>query len=1221
MSKKLWGVFSYCLLAVTCAYGAIGESYSNLTHASPWWRLDKQTSTIADGGYVLARELRDLDNRSSDDLAALVAAESTFTDPKADLQTYSGTFVNSGVVVEETGERLVTIRHTMLRVSSPTNSATLAAQAYLQMDKNEILDVFSLVTGEKDTRALQWKNINPAQRTTLLAIADSALVSQFGAGYLYVDREFVKQADGTATFSILLQKAAWDAWSGEDIDSWTFLRYSNRGRDRAGLQKTWTGIAIDDATNALNSLTLSTAFITSGYAQTDAYFVDNKDESCNVVQVQVQTDVLAARSFANGIFSDKDSVLTRNVATGLTSGVSVTNGDIVTVNSVLNESGLWDNTLSTNDAKMVTRTTSAVAGPLQTSSSTSVMNDTNEVAASESGSDIVTISNTKNEHGLWDTTIDGKDGVAASGTATDGSVLVGTSVAIGRNQAAAPTMGAGSAGVIHGVTASLNEFGLWDTKESTSTAAAAAGAASAYGGPLTAESLTVKANQTNVPALSAGSAGTINSASYSINQFGLYDTRESVRTASAASTSVTGGGPLSGVSIAIKRNQTNAPTLGAGSAGTINDASASINEFGLYDTRESVRTATAASASVTGGGPLVSVAIGIKRNQTNAPALGAGSAGTINDASASINEFGLYDTRESVRTATAASGTGITYGGPIVSEGLTVKRNQTNAPSVSAGTAGTINSASYSINEFGLYDTRESTRTAAAADGNSITYGGPIVSEALTVKRNQTNTPSVTAGSAGTINSASYSINDFGLYDTRESVRTATAASASITGGGPLVGVAIDIKRNQTNAPTLGAGSAGTINDVSASINEFGLYDTRESVRTSTAAAGGTSTYGGPLVAETLVAKRNQTSQPTPAAGSAGTINSVSYSLNEFGRYDTREAVRTATAVAGAQITYGGPVVTEAITVKRNQTAVPSVSAGSAGTINSAAYGINEFGRYDTRESTRTAVAVAGAQITYGGPIIAETLTVKRNQTAVPSVSAGSAGTINSAAYSINEFGRYDTRESSRTATASSNTVTYGSVFESSVETAYRNLTAPISPSAGSAGTVTRASGNVNQFGVYDGRSITSTSKTASVSSFTSVDDEYGTTAQVQEYNAATIPNAADTATTEQSISGRLNRFGKYDYTKTTRTAVLPTGYSYTLYGQYYWNYTYFEGNVISSVRRVRGWLYTITFHNNAVDAATAIASGYKGSSVARMAVRVWRATKVTKGTDINAGW
>ena len=1031
-----------CLLIAASSRADVNRSFASIALAEPWWEMGKTEANITPGDYLVVRELPNMDALAVDSFDLLLRAETSFTNPKVDQQAYTGTFVNVSVELLAQQDRGVTVRQTLAKVSSPTNAASLDALPDQQMDKNEILDVFSLVTGEKDTRALQWKNIHPDQRATLFAIADSNLVSQFATGYLYADREFKKEDNGTATFSILFYKAAWDAWSGEDIDSWTFLRYGNRGRDRATLLKTWTGIAIDDADDALNAVSTNTNFITSGYAVTDAYYTDNKDESVNVIQAQTQTgltDMASSTQYKN--FDVETSKTDENMASAITHGTNFTDGEIVTTRNVVNEDGLNNHTYITNTATEVTgAVTVGVSGPLTTVASSTDINQTS-TTTSGGGGDINTYRNTENEHGRWDVIVEERTGVAGTGTATAGGPLAGISIDVKRNQAAAPTLGSAGTGANHSVSASLNEFGKWDTREQTT-------------------------------------------------------------------------------------------------------------------------------------------------------------------------------------TATAKTGGTSTFGGPIVGETLIAKRNQAAAPSPTAGAAGTINSASYSINEFGLYDTRESVRTSTAAVGAASTSGGPLGSDALTVKRNQNAVPSLGAGSAGTINNSSYSVNEFGRYDTRENVRTATAAAgAASTSGGPLSSSALTVKRNQSSVPALGAGSAGTINNSSYSINEFGRYDLREDVRTSTAVASASSTSGGPLVSSALTVKRNQTAVPSLGAGSAGTINDSSFSVNEFGRYDSRENVRTASAAAGAQITYGGPVVTEALTIKRNQTNVPSVSAGSAGTINSASYGINEFGLYDTRESTRAAVAIAGSVTTFGGPLVSETLTIKRNQSSVPSLSAGSAGTINSASYSINEFGRYDTRESARTSTADSTTVTYGGVFESSVETSYRNAAAPVSPAVGAAGVITRASTSVNDFGRYNGKSIASTSVTNSVSSFTSVDDEYGTTAQEQEYNAASMASASDTTNTEQSVSGRLNRFGKYDYTKTTRTAVLPTTYNYTLYGQYYWNYVYSGGTVNSATRRVRGWLYTITFHNNAVDAATAIAAGYKGSSVARMAVRVWRATKVTKGTDIDAGW
>ena len=347
-SKLLVTVCS-CLLIAASSRADVNRSFASIALAEPWWEMGKTEANITPGDYLVVRELPNMDALAVDSFDLLLRAETSFTNPKVDQQTYTGTFVNVSVELLAQQDRGVTVRQTLAKVSSPTNAATLDALPDQQMDKNEILDVFSLVTGEKDTRALQWKNIHPDQRATLFAIADSNLVSQFATGYLYADREFKKEDNGTATFSILFYKAAWDAWSGEDIDSWTFLRYGNRGRDRATLLKTWTGIAIDDADDALNAVSTNTNFITSGYAVTDAYYTDNKDESVNVIQAQTQTgltDMASSKSIT--AFGVETSKTDENMTSAIVAETNHTAGLVVITRNIVNADGFNDHTYFTN---------------------------------------------------------------------------------------------------------------------------------------------------------------------------------------------------------------------------------------------------------------------------------------------------------------------------------------------------------------------------------------------------------------------------------------------------------------------------------------------------------------------------------------------------------------------------------------------------------------------------------------------------------------------------------------------------------------------------------------------------------------------------------------------------------------------------------------------------------------------------------------------------------
>jgi len=578
-------------MLVTIAHGEVLSVYTNLAAADYRWKLDTDKSTIADDGRTLTRVLDDMDPLKADDFVALLIAESTFTNPRADKQAYTGTYVNSSVDARGTATRAVSITHTLMLVSAPTNSATLAALASLQLDKNEILDVFSLVTGEKDTRALQWKHINPSQSATLLAISDEALVSQFASGYLYVDRVFKEEEDGTASFSILFQKAAWDAWSGENIASWTFLAYSNRGRDRASLQKTWTGIAIADAQTAVDAVTTNTNFVTSGYAVTDAYFTDNEDESVNVVQAQTQTDLLDMATMKRiTAFAVETSKTDENMASAIADESSQTAGLIVTTRNVVNKDGLNNHTYATNSATADAEVGKTfVVTPFETNTTLSAVNEVTretEVITFVAGS-ISSTSSTEDEHGRFDNVLTKRNAIKDVASGTDAAVNkfeTSETVKVTHDDTAEST-GAQSDGTIVDVSNTLDAFGEYSTAKRTRTATkdVAAGTDTTYTKFVTAS--TVKVVHDDTAETGSQGDGTIVDVGNALDAFGEYSTRKRTSTAHAILyTNVVSASEFGGAT-RIRAHNANTMAKPDTISGTniASSVSGSMNPFGRYD--------------------------------------------------------------------------------------------------------------------------------------------------------------------------------------------------------------------------------------------------------------------------------------------------------------------------------------------------------------------------------------------------------------------------------------------------------------------------------------------------------------------------------------------------------------------------------------------------------------------------------------------------------------
>ena len=157
-----------------------------------------------------------------DDLVNGLKTTATVTNPTIMGEELTGTFAVSGVtgdIAEGDGAGLV--YQTLTQISNVANSTELAALPYIinPLD-NTILNLFGLNEGERDDIAVTFTNINPtsANRTVCMdTITDSQLVTIFAAipaaafGWSYLSRHWKDQEDNTAQFTVVLQKATWDA--------------------------------------------------------------------------------------------------------------------------------------------------------------------------------------------------------------------------------------------------------------------------------------------------------------------------------------------------------------------------------------------------------------------------------------------------------------------------------------------------------------------------------------------------------------------------------------------------------------------------------------------------------------------------------------------------------------------------------------------------------------------------------------------------------------------------------------------------------------------------------------------------------------------------------------------------------------------------------------------------------------------------------------------------
>ena len=264
-------------------------------------RLIKKDTDINSNGFQLERMWAYIDATVADTLSAAREADSPVINPKADGQTYTGTFVISNVTSQEAtsgaddnNQRYVNIIETLVRVASPADVTALATLEPIIEQGNEIITGFSWEDGEEDDLKYTYKNLNPASRDTMMGLSDSSLVTSIsGAGWTYIDREFTEEENNTGTFVIFFKKETWLNETGntpnQTIARTRTVGYGNYDpqNDKSGVDRTRRdrsdGIPIDDLEEVRDNQVADT-----GYAIRNIQAVDNKDGSGTIETNQVK---------------------------------------------------------------------------------------------------------------------------------------------------------------------------------------------------------------------------------------------------------------------------------------------------------------------------------------------------------------------------------------------------------------------------------------------------------------------------------------------------------------------------------------------------------------------------------------------------------------------------------------------------------------------------------------------------------------------------------------------------------------------------------------------------------------------------------------------------------------------------------------------------------------------------------------------------------------------
>lgn len=228
--------------------------------------------------------------------------------------------------------------------------------------KNEILEVFNLQTGEGDTKAWVFPDINPTAEDVCFAFSDAELVTNVsGAGWTYVDRDFREvPGQNVAEFVALFRKIVWQTWGHDSYAADITEHSQNAGtaNELEVIRKTWVNIRNADMTTAEGKCRTGTNVAAeSGYIIFAVHVSNNKTGSFDITQYQKKqinnVDENGAIQLAPHALHSGTATLVITVYKNFTSATlpaddSVTaGGDVISNIPKIQPDGFWQRTVIT----------------------------------------------------------------------------------------------------------------------------------------------------------------------------------------------------------------------------------------------------------------------------------------------------------------------------------------------------------------------------------------------------------------------------------------------------------------------------------------------------------------------------------------------------------------------------------------------------------------------------------------------------------------------------------------------------------------------------------------------------------------------------------------------------------------------------------------------------------------------------------------------------------
>ena len=626
--------------------------------------------------------------------------------------------------------------------------------------------------------------------------------------------------------------------------------------------------------------------------------------------------------------------------------------------------------------------------------------------------------------------------------------------------------------------------------------------------------------------------------------------------------------------------------------------------------------------------------------------------GVLTSKRAVDNQDGTTDITVNTSTSVAATPiTAQTIGKSAYTEKLfTETINSRTIPAVTAPTTGTTVDISLSTNQDGTFNIRRSDETKAEIEHCASVVVQKNTGIAVTQNKVSNTTdavPDISFAVQGSTKTLSKTINDDGTVDYVENVEAETdlfvnAATSHDLYRGDALAIVTEVVHSGTTAEiadtTAAYATEGVVAEVQNTKKQNGLFRTLLKVRTSIAnvIAAFTSSIDA-LSTTTKTIGLNTRAADVPAITlTSGHIKSLSKELNEDGTTNyvlVDEAVVDGTGFDGV----ASPLFTEEVATHTESTAITTAGAATAGVIKSVMSRPTRSGLFATTSSEKTATEVSGSAIVISdNPFFSEEFEEILNTDTPVAASAGTNEIVDSRV-SLNEFGLYDQRTSTRTPKEDVGEFTTG--FYSSANADYTEKTFVLrntsTPSAATeAGKVVDGRITLNESGLWD---ITKTVKTPVVPTLSAVVTQISGQVKVTTTvckNQDTLEAATANGVVIDGIN--YNAFGKWDYTKKVYEPSSTPSYTYYYYGPYvtvdlstrvaYGRIISDESTTPATARTVYSYYLTVpnlevkrkkytvvvTYYSSASAAQTGINGGEEGSGISQGDGGLFKGTKVT---------